>query len=149
MRRGIGFLMVIGVLASGVGTKNRGRRKAKRSVTRYYLSLNRKRDRGDQRLAGKRVVRKLKPRRRSRGRARVRIPAGLALGQYRLLACADDRKKVRESRERNNCRGSRVLGRAEGSGGDRRNPLTRGAAGVAAATRTSADGEPVVQPTNQ
>ena len=89
--------------------RNKGRRKARRSVTRYYLSLDRTRDKGDQRLAGKRVVKRLKPRRLSRGRARVRIPAGLALGQYRLLACADDRRKVRESRERNNCRASRVV----------------------------------------
>ena len=31
------------------------------------------------------------------------VPAGTALGTYRLLACADDQKKVKESDEGNNC----------------------------------------------
>lgn len=89
--------------------KNEGRRKAKRSVVRYYLSLDKKRGRGDVRLEGSRRVKALKAQKRSRGRTRVLIPAEFALGRYRLLACADDKKKVKETRERNNCRASRAL----------------------------------------
>lgn len=88
---------------------NRGRARARRSATRYYLSLDKKRDKRDVRVKGRRAVRALKPGKKSRGRARVLVPASLALGRYRLLACADGRKQVKEKRERNNCRPSRTV----------------------------------------
>ena len=36
----------------------------------------------------------------------LRIPAIVKPGSYRVLACADDRRKIAESDERNNCRAS-------------------------------------------
>ena len=86
--------------------KNKGNRRSKRSITRYYVSLDRKRSPDDERATGKRRVKRLGAKKRAKGRTRVRIQAELALGRYRLLACADDRKKVKETRERNNCRAS-------------------------------------------
>lgn len=88
-------------------TANKGRRAARRSVTRYVLSKDRRLDRRDVRLRD-RVVPTLKPRRRHATKVqRVRVPTTTKPGTYWLLACADARKRVRESNERNNCRAAR------------------------------------------
>ena len=85
-------------------TKNRGRATAGKSTTRYYLSLDKKKSRTDA-LLGSRSVPRLRGGRSSKGRKAVTVPT-VPAGAYYLLACADDRKKVRESNERNNCRSS-------------------------------------------
>lgn len=96
-----------GVLRIKDTSANRGRKAARRSVTRYVLSKDRKLDRRDVRLRD-RPVRKLKPRTRHASTVqRVRVPARTKPGTYWLLACADARRQVRESNERNNCRAAR------------------------------------------
>ena len=52
-------------------------------------------------------------------RARLTVPAGLAPGEYFLVGCADSGKKVKESKERNNCR---ISGQTIGVGQSRLGP---------------------------
>ena len=85
-------------------TTNKGKGKAKRSKNGYYLSRDEKADEGDE-LLGRRGVKKLKRGKRAEGAQELTIPAD-ASGSYRLIACADDAGKVKESNERNNCRAS-------------------------------------------
>ncbi len=88
-------------------TRNKGRKTAPKSVTRYVLSKDRKLDKRDVRLR-ERAVTRLKPRRGHAAKAlTVRVPTATKPGTYWLLACADARKRVRESNERNNCRAAR------------------------------------------
>jgi hypothetical protein len=115
-------------------TKNRDKRRAGRSTNRYYLSKDAKKSRRDVRLTGRRRVKALGPGKRSRGRARLTVPQ-IAAGSYFLIACADDRKKVREARERNNCRASQTKARVR-AGANR--PPTATAQSV-----TTASGVPV------
>jgi hypothetical protein len=80
---------------------NRGGRTARRSTMGYYLSRDRRRGAGDLRL-GLAAVRPIRPGRRSSRRKVLTLPAD-ANGRYRLIACADVLRRVRERRERNNC----------------------------------------------
>lgn len=89
-------------------TRNRGSRRSGKSVTAYLLSLDARRGAGDVRL-GRRSVGALTPKRRAAGSRRLTVPAGTPAGNYRLLACADDTRRVRERSERNNCRASAKL----------------------------------------
>ena len=84
-------------------TRNQGNASAGRSTTRYLLSLDGKAGRGDIAL-GARKVRALRPRRQSDDRSLRLVPASTPTGRYRLLACADARRRVAERSERNNCR---------------------------------------------
>lgn len=86
---------------------NRGRATAGRSRSGYYLSLDRRRGRSDLPLSGRRLVRRLGPGTSSRGSQTVRVPVTAPLGSFRLIACTDDRNRVRELRAANNCRASR------------------------------------------
>jgi hypothetical protein len=81
---------------------NRGPGGARRSQTAYYLSFDATRDRSDRRLAA-RPVPSLERGRRSSGVAQVVMPTNTA-GLFRIIACADDQRRIRESNERNNCR---------------------------------------------
>lgn len=83
-------------------TKNRGRSRAAASITKVYLSADRRVGR-DVAVGTIRVPR-LKPGRKHIARLDLRVPARAAARNYRLLACADARRRVRESREGNNCR---------------------------------------------
>lgn len=99
-----GKVVAGGVLKVSDTTRNKGRKKAKRSVTRYALSANKKWDKKDV-VLGSRVVKALKPGKKHAVKARsARVAAATRPGTYWLLACADAKKKVRESNERNNCR---------------------------------------------
>ncbi len=91
-------------------TRNRGTRRARRTRTAYYLSKDRKRSKGDVRLKARRLVKALRAGRRSTGRRRVVVPSATRAGRYRLIACADAGRGLRERRERNNCRASRRTG---------------------------------------
>jgi tetratricopeptide (TPR) repeat protein len=100
---------------------NAGAGKAGRSVVRYYLTTDPARsfrEREDSRtnprtaladipLEGARTVRALKPgqkdQTRSKRRTKVRVPLGTPAGEYVLLACADDRGAVAETKEADNC----------------------------------------------
>ena len=82
---------------------NQGRRRARASRGGLYLSKDAKLGGTDARLAGIRIP-ALKPRGSRKVRARGVLPANATTGAYRLLLCADVKRKVRESSERNNCR---------------------------------------------
>jgi hypothetical protein len=98
--------------------QNRGRRKAGATTTRVYLTTDvtaslaeRKQSRTnprssltDLRLVGAASVKALAPgAKRSVSRIRFEVPAGLPAGAYKVLVCADDRGKVKEADEANNC----------------------------------------------
>ena len=84
-------------------TRNAGRGRARGTRTAWYLSTDRRKSRGDRRLARRRV-RALRGGRSSRGRTRVAVPD--TIGSFFAIACADDTRRVRERSERNNCRAS-------------------------------------------
>jgi hypothetical protein len=88
--------------------KNKGRARARQSTARFYLSRDRRRSRDDPRVA-RRAVKALKPRKGTRKEAELTIPAGTASGTYHLIACADGARRIKEARERNNCRTSRAF----------------------------------------
>ncbi len=76
-------------------TRNRGAATAARSTTAYYLAGVR---------LGARPVEPLRPGAASRGSVRLAVPKSIAPGPHRLLACADDSRRIAETNERNNCR---------------------------------------------
>jgi hypothetical protein len=84
-------------------TTNAGTGRAAKSVTAYFLSKDARKDAGDRRI-GSRTVPALKARKRSAKTLTLSIPAAQAVGNYRLIACADDKRKVKEKSERDNCR---------------------------------------------
>jgi CARDB len=90
-------------VAIGVTTTNTGRQRAPASLTRFYLSLDKRQSRNDRVLGSSRVA-GLSARKSARRRVRVTIPRRFAPGRYRLLACADATRKTKEASERNNCR---------------------------------------------
>ena len=77
---------------------NRGRPRARASVTRYYVAAA-----GVWHTVGRREVPALRGGASSRGAVWLTLPASLPDGTFRLIACADAHGDVRESRERNNC----------------------------------------------
>ncbi len=84
---------------------NRGSRGAGRARTGFFLSKDARHDRKDH-TAGRAWVKAIARRRQRRSRARLSLN-GVAPGRYRLIACADITRRVRERRESNNCRASR------------------------------------------
>jgi subtilase family serine protease len=82
---------------------NLGTVDAPASRTRYYLSLDAVKDPADTLLTGARAVPILAPGGASTGTRSVTVPAGAPLGTFRLLACADDQRKIAETNEANNC----------------------------------------------
>jgi hypothetical protein len=90
-----------------VKVKNAGGARAGKSKLGLYLGKGKRHTKKDKRL--KRV--KVKPLAAGKGKKlklRVTLPAKSKLGNYRLFACADDTKKVKEAKERN-CKGSRRI----------------------------------------
>jgi len=73
---------------------NRGGTTAPRSTTGYVIAQVR---------IGGRSVASLRPGATSRGSRTMSIPASIVPGSYRVVVCADVRKKILESNERNNC----------------------------------------------
>lgn len=101
--------------AKTVGTKlklvvkvaNKGEANASKSKLGLYLGKGKKHVKKDKRL--KRV--KVKPLAAGKGqklKVRLVLPAKTKLGSYRLFACADDTKKVKEAKERN-CKATRKI----------------------------------------
>jgi hypothetical protein len=82
---------------------NTGLATAAATTTRYYLSTDASKNVGDVLLTGTRAVPTLLGSEFSSGGLAVKIPTTAALGEYRLLACADDLFLVTESNEANNC----------------------------------------------
>lgn len=85
-----------------VTTKNRGRTRAAASTTKVYLSADRSVGR-DAAVASVRVPR-LAVGKRHTARLSLAVPASAPARDYRVVACADARKRVAESQEGNNCR---------------------------------------------
>jgi len=77
--------------------RNLGTHTAPASTTGYY--------RGRVRI-GDRAVPGLRPPGSSRGSVALTLPTTVPTGSYRLRVCADDRGRIRESDERDNCRAS-------------------------------------------
>ena len=96
-----------GRLTLSVAVRNAGRQRARGSTVRFFLSRDRRLGRGDVSLAGSAGVRALAPGGSATSRARVEVPRATRSGVYRLLACADATRRVREASEANNCRPAR------------------------------------------
>lgn len=86
---------------------NRGAKRAGRARLGFFLSGNARRDGGDA-AAGRKWVAALGGGQGRRLHA-VLFAGGIAPGTYRLIACADVTRRVRERREGNNCRASAPL----------------------------------------
>lgn len=89
--------------------RNRGAAAAAASVTRYYLSADAVHDAADIPLSGTRAVAALAAQATSTGNVDVTVPGTVAVGQYSVLACADDTSLVAESNENNNCLAAGVI----------------------------------------
>ncbi len=98
----VSSVKLTGAQATGK-VRNGGRATAKKTTVELVVSSDSRRDARDTRLATV-SVKALKARKTASFRATVKAPATLAAGRYTLLACADPAKKVRESKETNNCR---------------------------------------------
>ncbi|MEZ0579378.1 CARDB domain-containing protein [Nocardioides sp. MH1] len=94
-----------GVVRVSDTTKNVGSGKAGASRTAFYLSTDQKRSKGDHRI-GTRQVARLGAGAHSTGTTTLTVPATTKARAYWVIACADDGKKVTESKEGNNCRTS-------------------------------------------
>jgi hypothetical protein len=117
-------------------TKNTGTAAAARSLTVYYLSTDARRSPDDTRL-GSRKVPSLAPGKASAGRLMVVVPAATSAGPRFVLACADQKKKVKEQSEKDNCRASRRVTVASPSSPPPPHPTT---SDQLAAVRAAADG---------
>jgi hypothetical protein len=86
-----------------VKTRNAGRRRSLASRTALYLSSDAKKSPNDVRV-GAISIGGLNPGKATRKSIHATIPAFTPAGRYRLLACADNARRVHEVSERNNCR---------------------------------------------
>src|SRR4051812_32616282 len=93
-------------LAGTATITNKGKRKAGRSRTGFFLSRDAKPSADDLTL-GRVKTKALKRGKKAAVVGTFKILATAAAGTYRLLVCADSAGKVRESNERDNCRASR------------------------------------------
>jgi trimeric autotransporter adhesin len=85
---------------------NQGQATAAASTTRYYLSFDGVKNTEDVLLSGTRAVGSLAPGATSSGPRVVTVPAPTPVGDYVVLACADDFGSVAEADESNNCAAS-------------------------------------------
>jgi Tol biopolymer transport system component len=83
--------------------RNLGGTESDESMTRYYLSMEKRRNGGATRLNGTRSVSKLAAGGASAGSVTVTVPVTTPPGAYYLLACVDDADSVPENDEDNNC----------------------------------------------
>ena len=97
------------VLRERHGAERRNRRASRASTTRYYLSLDPVKNAGDTLLTGTRSVPTLAVGAVNSGTATVTIPDNAPLGAYYVLACADDRAVVVETRRGEQLRGSAAV----------------------------------------
>jgi CARDB protein len=91
-----------------VKVSNKGKARAGKSQLAFYLAKGKKHGKKDKRL--KRVkVKPLGKGKTAKKKVSLKIPATTLGGSYRLIACADDKHKVKESKESNDCRATRKL----------------------------------------
>ena len=106
VKTGAETIVAGGSVSVNVTIANRGSARAARSRTAYYLSRDRRRG-ADVRLHGElsdQFTSALGRLARWKRQGSLRVPVGVERGRYRLLVCADVRKRVSEKREANNCR---------------------------------------------
>ena len=94
-------------MIASVTVENRGAGTARPSRVGFYLSRDRRKGGGDFRLQPRPRLGTRRARTRARLLRTLTVPAGVPTGSYALLACADDTRRVREQRERNNCGSAR------------------------------------------
>src|SRR3954451_6051753 len=105
----VGTLTLSGAPAPGqpftakLATQNAGKKKAKASQTAVVLSKDAKRS-GDDKALATAKVKALKPKKKASATLKLTVPASIAAGAYRVVACADVKKKVKETSEKNNCK---------------------------------------------
>jgi CARDB len=98
-----------GSFALTTTVKNAGRAKAGPSTLRFYMSRDRAKSTSDKRFTQLRKVTALLPGKISKGKTTLKPSSTTAIGNWYVIACADDLKKVRESKETNNCKATRAL----------------------------------------
>ena len=91
-----------------VKVANEGSSSAPASKLGLYLAKGKKHTKKDKRL--KRVkVKALTGGKSRKVRLKAKLPAKLQPGTYRIFACADDTRRVKEAKEGDNCRGTRKV----------------------------------------
>ena len=95
-------------LAVKAKVANTGKAKAKASTTVLYLSTDAKPG-NDRKLSPTWATAGLAPGKSARATTKVLVPAAVAPGSYRVVACADATRKVAEAKEGNNCRVSAAV----------------------------------------
>ena len=116
-------------------------RARKQTTTRFFLDKTPDNKKGRRGL-GKKAVGPIRGQNEQSARAKLRVPGSLAADEYFLVACADTGKKVKESKEGNNCR---VSGQTIGVGQSRIGPP--GAPGTANETTLDNVTLPIGRPT--
>ncbi|HET6997448.1 MAG TPA: CARDB domain-containing protein [Solirubrobacterales bacterium] len=91
-----------------VKLRNKGAAKAGKSKLAVYLAKGKKHKAKDLRLK-RAKVKALRPGKSAKAKLKVVLPASSAAGTYRLIACADDGKRVPESKEGDNCGASKAF----------------------------------------
>jgi hypothetical protein len=89
-----------------VKLRNKGKAKARKSKAGLYLAKGKKLTHKDRRLEQAKV-KALRSHKKAKAKFKVVLPAKTAPGTYRLIACADDKKSLHESKEKDNCRASK------------------------------------------
>jgi hypothetical protein len=92
-------------ITASAGVKNKGAHKARKSHTTFLLSRDAMVSSEDLVLGTAGTV-KIRPKRSKTSSGSFAVPAS-ADGSYRLIACADSGRKVKERKEGNNCKASR------------------------------------------
>ena len=82
--------------------KNKGKKRAKRSKVTYSLTSSTSSGGKGGVVLGTRAVPKLKPRKKSSGSTKLKVPGNVKAGKYVLLACAGG--KFKERSKSNNCK---------------------------------------------
>jgi hypothetical protein len=136
-----------GALPLKVSVRNAGAARARASRLRLTLSADDRPDASDAPLASPLNVSALKTRKTAALSARPEVPRSLAPGSYRVIACADGDRQVRERSEKNNCRASGVVqvtssGTLTSPGGPGGPELTPGPTGPAGVTTPAETGTP-------
>ncbi len=90
-------------------TTNQGNTTSGTSVTRYYFSTTNAWSSTAKLLSGTRAVPALTTGESSTGEVTVTVPSNIAVGQYYLVACADDTGTNTETDEDNNCLASTTM----------------------------------------
>jgi hypothetical protein len=95
-----------GKITASASVKNKGDHKARRSRTTFVLSKDATVS-ADDKVVGTVGTVRIRPKRSKTASGTFALPASAAAGSWRLIACADSGRKVKERRERNNCKASR------------------------------------------